>query len=269
MNRLTLLLSVSALCGCSVFTGPARKHDLETTKNYWFEYDATRRGTVLVSVPANGSTTFRSCAEPSPDVANSLTSKIESQLQYKDLSVEAKGELAVNAVKLADRTQMVMFFREALFRVCEISLNVSLSPEVVGRLYDRIIDTALHLGTDKAFDFDAQKAQLVSQIELKRLEFDIERASLERTRLQTELAAASAERKARVQAQLDSVTKKLDELLDKKKEALDKQLALAAAPAKQVEAKPPEQNVPQGSKAGEAPKVPPVESNAPPAGSSG
>ena len=39
--------------------------------------------------------------------------------------------MAINVVKLAERSQMVLFFREALYRVCEVSLNENIDVVVI------------------------------------------------------------------------------------------------------------------------------------------
>jgi len=39
------LLSVAALSGCTNLTSPARHKPLAPNQAYWFDYDASRRGT--------------------------------------------------------------------------------------------------------------------------------------------------------------------------------------------------------------------------------
>lgn len=169
--------AMALLAGCSSLTSPARVHALADGKGYWIDYDASRRGTVLVGQdPATQKFAFRSCAEPAPDVALSFASKIESQLSYKEITGQAKGDLAISAVKLADRSQMVMFFREALFRLCEISVNQSLTNGEISVLYTKIIDTALRLGSDKAIDADIQ----IAKANLAQAEATIATAAAER-----------------------------------------------------------------------------------------
>jgi hypothetical protein len=36
--------------GCRSFTSPARQHDLEASKGYWLDYDASRRGLSFLSI---------------------------------------------------------------------------------------------------------------------------------------------------------------------------------------------------------------------------
>lgn len=156
MKTLIIVAPIAALCiGCSSLTSPARPHQLEANQNYWFDYDASRRGTLLTS--STSTNKFKSCAEPAPDVALSFVGKVQSEINYQELDTTQKGELAINVVKLAERSQMVLFFREALYRVCEMSINQDIDKVVIQTLYEKIIDTSLRLGSDKAIDIDAMR----------------------------------------------------------------------------------------------------------------
>lgn len=55
MNKhITVVPSVVVLLsGCANFTSPAREHSLDSSRHYWFDYDASRRGAVMVSENAN------------------------------------------------------------------------------------------------------------------------------------------------------------------------------------------------------------------------
>ena len=155
-----LLLAFSAT-SCASFTSPARVHKLETGSSYWFDYEGTRRGMILVSATDNaGRPAIRSCAEPSPDVAIAFSGGGEasgSQIGSVKVSAEGNGRQTIN--ELGERTQMVMFFREALFRVCEISLNQNLDSAQISSLYKEIIQTALRLGSDKYLDIELAARQ--------------------------------------------------------------------------------------------------------------
>lgn len=210
-----LACGLTLLSGCSSMTSPARVHALADGKGYWFDYDATRRGTVLVGQdPATQKFAFRSCAEPAPDVALSLASKIESQLSYKEISGQAKGELAINAVKLADRSQMVMFFREALFRLCEISINQNLNNSEITVLYTQIINTALRLGSEKAIDADI----LSIKANLTQAEANISAAAAARAQAEAEKAKAfDVSEKQKLQQKIDELNNQITKAAEEKK----------------------------------------------------
>ncbi|WP_455288212.1 hypothetical protein [Vibrio parahaemolyticus] len=126
--------------GCSSFTSPARYHELDDTKSYWLDYDATRRGTII----SNGNTNWKSCAEPTPDAAMNLVSKLNGSVDIAGKGkVSGSGELNQSIVKLAEKTQMVMFLRESMYRLCELSLNSNLTPEQINTLYKSVIDSSI------------------------------------------------------------------------------------------------------------------------------
>ncbi|EHK9050378.1 hypothetical protein RH728_004234 [Vibrio vulnificus] len=126
--------------GCSSFTSPARYHELDDTKSYWLDYDATRRGTIV----SNGNTNWKSCAEPTPDAAMNLVSKLNGSADIAGKGkVSGSGELNQSIVKLAEKTQMVMFLRESMYRLCELSLNSNLTPEQINTLYKSVIDSSI------------------------------------------------------------------------------------------------------------------------------
>lgn len=193
MKNFTILIAVYGLAGCAGLTSPARIHELDTSKQYWFDYDASRRGTIFANT--------QSCAEPSPDVALTLAAKAEAAVDYRELNASAKGDLAISAVKLADRSQMVLFFREALYRICEISANKGIKSDDAVALYKEVIQTALRLGAKEAIDVDleGQKANVLqAQQKIKEAEINKEKyqtmlqnqasSEIEKTNLKLEIA---------------------------------------------------------------------------------
>lgn len=161
IRLVALAVGVVLISACASFTPPARKHELVPGSSYWFDYDAHRRGALMVVEGSAGTRRIRTCAEPAPDVV--LSSIVGGRLSGESKPANVEGELsglaAQDVVKLTERSQMLMFFREALFRVCEISLNQELSPQDLLKMYDQIIATALRLGSDKAFEVDILLAE--------------------------------------------------------------------------------------------------------------
>lgn len=133
---------VFILSGCSNFTSPARSSRLDSSKAYWFDYDASRRGAFL----APGDARVRVCAEPPPDVALSLVTKLEGTLK-KDEIGEAEGKTEFNStvVKLAERTQMIMLLRESLYRLCEQSLKYDFTSTEYLDAYKKTVEAAADL----------------------------------------------------------------------------------------------------------------------------
>ncbi|WP_287919140.1 hypothetical protein [Comamonas sp.] len=150
------LLIITAISGCTNLTSPARHKPLDANQAYWFDYDATRRGTLIV--PAGQA--VKTCSEPSPDVALTLVSKLDVTAKKNELG-EVKGNAEFNAsvVKLAERTQMVMFLRESLYRLCEHSLNNQFTKEEILSAYKGSIDAAV-----KIIDTDTKKAEALREL---------------------------------------------------------------------------------------------------------
>lgn len=227
--------SALLLGGCASLTAPARLHKLEPGQSYWFDYDASRRGMVLTAVAGpGGEVLVRSCAEPAPDIAFQMAAQADLRLHAEPGPVASGGGAGGQAARLlSERSQMVMFFREALFRVCELSLNQNLSAEQLGRLYDQIISTALKLGSDKAFEVDliAARAEL-ERAELARLQADKavqeREAALQQAR--GEVARMRAERELETAQRVLHARNAEVQLASRQVEALASQAPAGSAP---------------------------------------
>lgn len=163
MNRIkSVLLSFCVvfifinLTGCASLTSPARQHKLEEGKTYWFDYDATRRGTVLL--PTNVSNNIKICAEPSPDVAMEFANKFLAKLSYEGISAETQAEINSNVIQLAQRTQTIMYLRESLYRLCELSVNYQLPVTEVIKLYEIVVKAAEELAQAEISQANATRA---------------------------------------------------------------------------------------------------------------
>jgi len=142
-----LILSVATLIGCASFTSPARTKKLESGDSYWMDYDAYRRGALLLNhKDADGNQKIMACSEPAPDAALELVNKFEAKLKTDDVELaDGKVELTSKAVDLAKRTQMINFLRESLYRLCELSMNTDLSPDQLKEMYEGVSEAALDL----------------------------------------------------------------------------------------------------------------------------
>jgi hypothetical protein len=150
-----LLTAGAALCallsGCASMTSPARVNPLTNKTAYLIDYDASRRGTILLPKP-DGSGVYY-CAEPSPDVAYSSVASLVASVQLQNPSVDASTQLQFqqSVVELAQRTETVQVLREELFRLCEQGINGTMSQAAIEQEYDNALKTALALAqTDLA-----------------------------------------------------------------------------------------------------------------------
>jgi len=158
------LVFIFLLTGCASLTSPARQHQLEEGKIYWFDYDASRRGAVLI--PNHERKNIAICAEPSPDVALEILNKFKADVAVKEVEVGAEAEVQEKVIQLAKRSQTLMFLRESLYRLCELSLNFQLKDEEVKKLYEKVIDAAAKMA--EAELLNAQQSKI--EAETKKLE---------------------------------------------------------------------------------------------------
>jgi hypothetical protein len=142
VRSLICFVLLTMLAGCASFTSPARKHELDASKPYWLDYDAYRRGTLFLPISTAHGKTFRTCAEPPPDVAMQLIDKFTAKGGNGEISAEASAEISQNALQLAQRTQTIQFLREALFRLCEISLNTEFASDKIAEMYNIVLLSA-------------------------------------------------------------------------------------------------------------------------------
>ena len=168
MRTLHYLAVVILVSGCSSLTSPARMHELDSKQSYWMDYDVTRRGTIVSGANSN----WKACAEPAPDAAIGVVAKLEGEADIAGQgSAKAKGELSQSIVNLAEKTQMVLFLRESLFRLCELSINTEITAAQTQALYLEVIKASLELvkkdiaqiGLDKQRLESANQAQFIHQ----------------------------------------------------------------------------------------------------------
>ncbi|MGH9554123.1 MAG: hypothetical protein ACRD3W_32395, partial [Terriglobales bacterium] len=138
-------ISLLSLTGCANLTSPARDHALTPGVPYWMDYDASRRGTLVIPRPDGTGVTV--CAEPSPDIALNLVTSILADVQLNNPNVDPKVQLEFqqSVVELTQRSETISFLRESLYRMCEQSMNGNLSSADVKELYEIALKTSLAL----------------------------------------------------------------------------------------------------------------------------
>lgn len=188
MRTFALLAVCIQLTGCAAFTSPSIDTKLENGTGYWFSYDATRRGTVLVP----GDKNYYSCSEPAPDVMLGLISSLEARLKDPTIEANAKGQLATSALQLATRTQMVMFLRESLYRLCELNLNSHLNKEDIKSLYAGVIDVATKIALAEV----SQAQQVAEEEKRKAAEAQVKAAEAQKIAEEEKKKAADAQKLA-------------------------------------------------------------------------
>ena len=153
LATLGLLTALTVLAGCRTFTPPARSHDLSNHIT-WMEYDATRRGVLLVQdKDKNGKDITRIVSEPSPDAALGVVSEFVAKASYGGISADASAKVTETIAELGKRTQTIMFLRECMYRLNEMEANHDgfEKPEML-RLYMKVIEAAIELAKTDAND---------------------------------------------------------------------------------------------------------------------
>ncbi len=167
LSILTIVLFlVLLLSGCAGFTSPARKHVLESNTPYWFDYDASRRGAFLLS---DNNTKVKICAEPSPDVALQIINKFMLTVPLEKIPVQGQVNISQQVLQLAGRTQTILFLRESLYRLCELSVSNNFTKDDIKALYENVIEVS-----SKLAEAELTKAQTEYRKETNRL-FELRR----------------------------------------------------------------------------------------------
>lgn len=167
MKIIITLCTFLTLAGCTTFTPPAHQKELKNG-TIWLTYDASRRGTIVV--PINTETPYRFCAEPVPDVALTLANKIKLGVKQPANDISANGSVDLGAVAsvLNGRTETVLLAREAMFRLCEASLNGAIPKEKYTEHFGAILKLVEELvALDKKIQDSNKEAEKTQQAMLK------------------------------------------------------------------------------------------------------
>lgn len=126
------------LAGCANFSPPISQRSIVQNGSQWLTYDASRRGTLVVS--ENGKI-IRSCAEPAPDTANSFVNSLKGTFKTAG-GTSAEGvdaSLNATALALAGRDNLVLLARESLFRLCEARANGDISEKRYADIFQDVL----------------------------------------------------------------------------------------------------------------------------------
>lgn len=163
MEKLLLVLMASLLfTGCAHFTPLAQQRELDPSKIYWVNYDASRRGAFIVPVDKK----FVSCAEPAPDIGFNLTNGLKGNFSFPNGTniSEVDGSSNVITQELSGRENVVLLAREAMFRLCERGANSGLSEESYQALYNNVFNKVAEIAQAQA---QKAKSDAVKAIEIK------------------------------------------------------------------------------------------------------
>jgi len=170
-----LLLSSFFLSACSNFTSPSTAKSLSDNRSYWISYDASRRGALV----NNGPHGIKSCSEPAPDVGLTLATNFKGNIKGPNETSLTNGDALFNTtvVALEGRNNVVLLAREALFRICEASMNGMLNNNSAVYLYEKVFEHVNQIAkaqadasNSNAKAAESQRKTAEAQLELQRLE---------------------------------------------------------------------------------------------------
>jgi len=162
---------VFALSGCAVFTSPKEKPIIEDHTHNWFGWAGLKKFTVfsttaerrevIVKYPGN-----LFCAEPPPDVAESLASSFSLLAQGAAKSKGVDANLKLEATKslssairtLFTRSQGVQFMRDGAFHLCQSFLNKVIDEKKYLELYKELLEVSVKLVEKELPDMKDKRA---------------------------------------------------------------------------------------------------------------
>ncbi len=122
-------------------------------------YDSRSRGAYIkVDEQSGADSLIKLCAEPPPDASanleaeSSFKAKIEAAAELEAIKATFDGDFARSQsatstiADVATRTELVLFMRDALYRICEMNFNGVLSPPEAKAAFEEVIAAGRVLG---------------------------------------------------------------------------------------------------------------------------
>ncbi|MHB1098370.1 MAG: hypothetical protein ACYCZR_02330 [Burkholderiales bacterium] len=170
MRILFFALLVAALSGCAMLTPPKEQPVIEDHVTNWFNKEkmgvfstTAERREVIVKLPDN-----KFCAEPSPDVAESLASSLsfiakgsvtDTTKKEAEARLEVAKTLATSVRTLFRRSQGAQFFRDGLFNLCQAYVNHTISGDQYVYMYRDLLMISQHLIEQEIPSLQAGRAE--------------------------------------------------------------------------------------------------------------
>ena len=193
---ISVALATVVLSGCAGLgtKSAGRDEAPDTHKQYWAKYDhslkpvtpavtlSEKLGMPEPARPAAGGAAaaataaaapapaIRSCAEAAPDATLKLIARLEAT-QGKTQGGSA--ELDASVVRLAERTQMLSFLRESLYRTCERAAAGQISKDEAAAAYDKVMNSVhaiIETDRDRARESAAKAVKGLSPEQIKALQ---------------------------------------------------------------------------------------------------
>lgn len=195
---ISVALATVVLSGCAGLgtKSAGRDEAPDTHKQYWAKYDhslkpvtpavtlSEKLGMPEPARPAAGGAAataaaatavapapaIRSCAEAAPDATLKLIARLEAT---QGKSQGGSAELDASVVRLAERTQMLSFLRESLYRTCERAAAGQISKDEAAAAYDKVMNSVhaiIETDRDRARESAAKAVKGLSPEQIKALQ---------------------------------------------------------------------------------------------------
>lgn len=194
---ISVALATLFLSGCAGLgtKSAGRDEAPDSHKQYWAKYDhslkpvtpavtlSEKLGMTEPARPAAGAAAtaaaapaaapapaIRSCAEAAPDATLKLIARLEAT---QGKAQGGSAELDASVVRLAERTQMLSFLRESLYRTCERAAAGQISKEEAAAAYDKVMNSVhaiIETDRDRARESAAKAVKGLSPEQIKALQ---------------------------------------------------------------------------------------------------
>ena len=152
-----VLLAVSA-SGCKTFSAPAKHVVVSDGRVHWLHYVSDRRGALAIRDPSGQ---WKYCAEPFPDTATA-SNIVGSANKAETVTLKIDGKEDV--VVLPGRSSNVLTIREALYRLCELSIiRPSISDEQIMLAYSEALRSIEAVASQEAEVASANAAAAIAE----------------------------------------------------------------------------------------------------------
>lgn len=169
LTTLAAALAVGLLAGCSAFTSPKEQPVIEDKVGGSIRTLAvTAERRAIIFGDKNGQrTTDQICAEPSPDIAESLVSSLRAVAEATvnkgvaetTANFEINKTLATAIATLFTRSQGVQFFRDNMYALCQAHMNGAIDKEKFGVEFTRISNLSATLIRKEIPSADTKRAE--------------------------------------------------------------------------------------------------------------
>lgn len=204
MRALSLVFLIVTLPGCAMFYSPKEQPVVEDHIQNWLNIEkvgvlstTAERREVIFKFPDN-----QFCAEPPPDVAETLASTLTLLAQgsvtnasSEEISarLEVTKALATSIKSLFHRSQGAQFFRDGSFNLCQGYLNGAVrTPEKYVEMYENLLNTSKGLVELEVPFIQAEKAAEITK-SIEEAETLVKKSALDAA-ISAQLAKQAADR---------------------------------------------------------------------------